>query len=203
MDIEQLEEIFKQEILTCYKNNDWRELLNLNPQSNNKIAYKFLWVWPSVDNLEFIARKLKQFSKKGIISIGCGCGLFEWILQQYLGSEFPVHGYEVNETWWKSRYSNPLFITHHYPSFPIDSKELKQDHILLFCYFNDGDAFKHYIDSFTGNVIIIIGPGDGRGTHTNPEPFRPRFGRIQYDLHSYQEVKNTKDYIAVYIKVEY
>lgn len=99
MDIEQLEDIFKQEILTCYKNNDWRELLNLNPQSNNKIAYKFLWVWPSVDNLEFIARKLKQFSKKGIISIGCGCGLFEWILQQYLGSGKVINIYLIRKSW--------------------------------------------------------------------------------------------------------
>lgn len=48
--------------------------------------------------------------------------------------------------------------------------------------------------------MFIIGPGKENWKHTDPKPFSPDFGGCEWDLYSYQEVKNTGDYIAVYVR---
>lgn len=71
----------------------------------------------------------------------------------------------------------------------------------MFCYFNDGDVFQQYIKEFSGRLVIIIGPGPGRGTHTNPTPFSPDFGdSCEWKLLDSQEIGKTKDFIAIYLK---
>lgn len=108
-----------------------------------------------------------------------------------------VIGIEVNQAWWESRYSNPQFITLSYAD-SFHPPNIPSDYALLFCYFNNEQAFVEYVANYDGNIIIIIGPGEGRGTHTNPTPFNPNFGCEQFELLTSQEVKDTKDFIAIY-----
>lgn len=110
-----------------------------------------------------------------------------------------VVGYEVNREWWDSKYSNPQFIKLFYPVLPLE-ENIDGQYALLFCYFNNESAFIHYINHYDGKLIIIIGPGKGRGRHTNPEPFSPNLNS-NWKLKDFQEVRNTKDYIAMYEKV--
>lgn len=80
-----LEVDFLSTLLLLFKERKWREILHLNENSNSEIARNISWVWPSEKNLNFIQQALKKFNLKGVISIGCGCGLFEWLLQQSSG----------------------------------------------------------------------------------------------------------------------
>lgn len=57
-----------------------------------------------------------------------------------------------------------------------------------------------YVNNFHGNVIFIIGPGKGKGRHTDPQPFSVNFEDARWKLDSFQEVKDSKDFIAVYKK---
>lgn len=81
-----------------------------------------------------------------------------------------------------------------------EKNNLNSNYALLFCYFNNGPAFLEYINDYEGNVVFIIGPGIGKGRHTDPEPFKANFGDVAWRLHAYQEVKSSKDFIAVYTK---
>lgn len=71
------------DVLYFYKKNDWKSVLELNKESDSSDAQKLLWVWPSESNLAFIDKILNDYNISGIISLGCGCGLLEWIIQTY------------------------------------------------------------------------------------------------------------------------
>lgn len=110
-----------------------------------------------------------------------------------------VEGFEINEEWWRSRYAYPCFINLKFPEFPL-KKIFNKDHALLFCYFNNGSAFQEYVKSYTGNAVIIIGPAYGNGRHTDPQPFNVHFPSSNWKLQCNKEVKQTKDFIAFYIR---
>lgn len=74
-----MEEHFVENVVSLYEENRWREILDLNANSKNEVARKLLWVWPSESNLQFICENVKLKNCKGIVSIGCGCGLLEWL----------------------------------------------------------------------------------------------------------------------------
>lgn len=71
-------------VLELYKQENWRELIGLN-NSENINALKLLWVWPSEKNLDFIKSVVIEQGCDSITSIGCGCGLLEWIIIQATG----------------------------------------------------------------------------------------------------------------------
>lgn len=106
----------------------------------------------------------------------------------------------MNEEWWASRYSNPQFIKLNFPNQPPTSEILISNYALLFCYFNDGEAFRDYIRCYKGDLVFIIGPGPGAGRHTDPEPFNPNFGSNHWNLYKSQEVRDTRDFIAAYVR---
>lgn len=85
-----MEENFINTVLALHKQNRWREVLELNKDSKNEFARKLLWVWPSENNLLFVDENLKKYGCKGVISIGCGCGLLEWLLESALGELFSI-----------------------------------------------------------------------------------------------------------------
>ncbi|KAK4884951.1 hypothetical protein RN001_001222 [Aquatica leii] len=185
-------------IISLYGQNDWKKILKLNEKSKTPLSTRLLWVWPTKKNLKFMQEVLIKNQVNGVISIGCGTGLFEWLLHKY--TNLPVIGYEVNKEWWTSKYSMPQFIQVQFLNMPPKSEYLSEDYALLFCYFNNGPAFQEYIDVYTGSLIFIIGPGKGRGTHTNPDPFKPNI-KENWKLCTYEEVGDTKDVIAVYCKI--
>lgn len=79
-------EYLKESVLELYKIGDWKRILEINQNSDKVEAQNLLWVWPSVDNLKFITSYLLKCNLKGIVSLGCGCGLLEWILEKYSGN---------------------------------------------------------------------------------------------------------------------
>ncbi|KAF7270583.1 hypothetical protein GWI33_016474 [Rhynchophorus ferrugineus] len=182
-------------VVDFHREKDWRRILDLREQFSNEDTRKILWAWPSEENLLFLREALISEHMEGVVSIGCGCGLLEWILQQYTG--LSVVGIEVNRPWWESKYSNPSFI----PLTYIDDQEdvnLNPSYALLFCYFNSGPDFRQYVKQYSGKMIIIIGPDEGSGRHTDPQPFSPEFGSSDWHLVRSQQVKDTGDFIAVY-----
>lgn len=72
-------------VLEYYREGSWRKILNLNETSDNKDALKLLWVWPSEQNLKFLKKTIEELNCQGITSIGCGCGLLEWIIKRSTG----------------------------------------------------------------------------------------------------------------------
>lgn len=112
-----------------------------------------------------------------------------------------MKGYEVNETWWKSKYSKPHFIELQFAEpFPENCPAIEEKQALLFCYFNNHKAFLTYLRKYKGKLLFIIGPGEGRYTHTDPQPFKPNFESSEWILLDSQEIKSSKDHIAVYRK---
>lgn len=71
---------------------------------------------------------------------------------------------------------------------------------MLFCYFNNGVAFAEYMKHYSGQLMVIIGPGYGKGVHTDPLPFDD-FGE-EWSLYKSQEVRNSKDYIVFYRRLK-
>lgn len=105
-----------------------------------------------------------------------------------------MFGVELDKSWWSSTYSPRSFIPLKYSTNVMsveylrclcDVDELNSNNIdddnfaLLFCYFNNGNAFRDYILCYDGNFVIIIGPGPKLKTYTDPEPFSPNFGITQ------------------------
>lgn len=83
-----MESEFLSKVLDLYEHNDWQKMLKLNEKSDNKNALKLLWVWPSMKNLEFIKNTIEENYCDGIISLGCGCGLLEWIIHESTGMRY-------------------------------------------------------------------------------------------------------------------
>lgn len=113
-----------------------------------------------------------------------------------------MSGVEVDGAWWRCKYAPPNFIPLLFTAPTLDKDTItllrnSDSTALLFCYFNNGPAFKDYIEHFSGKVLIIIGPGEGKGVHTDPKPFD---NVPEWTLHVSEEVGNTKDFIAVYCK---
>lgn len=111
----------------------------------------------------------------------------------------PVRGLEIDGAWWKCKYSPPTFIPLTFAQPILDEDTiacLRKADCLLFCYFNNRPAFNDYVKNFIGNVIIIIGPANGKGVHTDPLPF-DNLGE-EWCLMKWQEVRESKDFIAVY-----
>lgn len=78
-----MEVTFVDLIVSLSKQNKWREILKLKENDSNNI----LWAWPNEQNLCFIQKHLYENDCDGVSSIGCGCGLFEWLLQTSTGKK--------------------------------------------------------------------------------------------------------------------
>ncbi|XP_039750858.1 uncharacterized protein LOC120627079 [Pararge aegeria] len=186
-------------VTELYKQKDWKAIVEgyrEHPERN-----KLLWVFPTEENFEFITKCMEELKCNDILSVGCGSGLLEWIITEATG--YPVSGLEVDGAWWQCRYAPPTFIPLKFtaPDLDKDTTTLLKDSdttALLFCYFNNGPAFKRYLQYYSGKMMIIIGPGYEKGVHTDPTPF----GDVPeaWTLYGWQEVACTKDFIAVYCR---
>ncbi|KAJ9599321.1 hypothetical protein L9F63_010188 [Diploptera punctata] len=202
MEFEELKRAVTEKLLKYYRQGKWKDVVNMFEESNvtnNEHFYdqRYLWIRPSEDNLQFIKEAAVNTGCLQIISIGCGSGLLEWLIQQATGLD--VIGVEVNREWWESRYAVRNFIPLLYADESQENNVIaNKKSALLFCYFNNGSAFSKYMQQFGGNCLIIIGPGEGRWTHTDPTPFDIKLEN--WKLQAFQEVQTTKDFIAIYTK---
>lgn len=73
--------------ITSLKNQkNWKALLRL---SEDREAFKFLWAWPAEGDLLYLKGVLRRHQVVGVTSVGCGCGLLEWLIQEVCG-ELPI-----------------------------------------------------------------------------------------------------------------
>ena len=71
---------------------------------------------------------------------------------------------------------------------------LDPESALMFCYFNHMQYFHEYLDAYTGNCIILIGPTDGN-RHCDPEP------RLERAIKEFQVFKANL-FVRLYNKFE-
>ncbi|XP_022113414.2 uncharacterized protein LOC110992058 [Pieris rapae] len=193
-----MEDQFVSTVLELFHKGDWKSIIK--KYHSDPVRNTLSWVFPSEDNLQFINRNLAKLKCDQVLSIGCGSGLLEWILNQATG--IPVRGIEVDGTWWKSKYAPATFIDFLITSPALDKETINilsnsDSTAILFCYFNDGDAFRDYLKYFSGRVLIIIG-SNKHGVHTNPQPFVDV--GPEWTLWDSQEVRDSQDFITIYLK---
>ncbi|XP_067006503.1 uncharacterized protein [Anabrus simplex] len=180
------------EVVSLFKRGDWQTLLNL--VSRGELGELYLWVHPTEQDLHYLARELTSAGIQSVLSVGCGTGLLEWLLQSVTGLQ--VQGLEVDRSWWESPYSPPTFIPLHYAD--EDDVVCSPQTALLFCYFNNRPAFLNYVASFTGKCVVVIGPDEGSGRHTDPQPFDSQLHDMGWTVQSATKIQNTVDYIVIY-----
>lgn len=74
-------------LVNLYEKRNWREILNLKQSQSAEFDWvKLIWVWPEEENLKFIAKYVQQFGLSEVCSVGCGTGLFEWLLSECTGN---------------------------------------------------------------------------------------------------------------------
>lgn len=72
---------------------------------------------------------------------------------------------------------------------------------LLFCYFNNRDAFNEYVKCYKGTYVIIIGPAENTFRYTEPLPLDKEFQKNEkFKLVHMAEFGNNRDLIAIYEK---
>lgn len=170
------EEQVERKISECIATNDWRKVINLGQELTVDARVKFLWAWPLPADLNTIGTCLAEHNISRVLSVGCGTGLLEWLITAVTG--VLVAGVEKDENWWRSKYATKTYI----PMVFAESKGAANStddgsapwHAMMFCYFNNGAAFRDYVSDFQGRHVIIVGPEAG-SVHTDPLPFQPSF----------------------------
>lgn len=72
-------------ILSLYNAQKWEEIASLSFASDNFKHSRLSWVLPDISDLYWINDIIRKYNLSGIASIGCGCGLLEWLLQKCSG----------------------------------------------------------------------------------------------------------------------
>lgn len=133
-------------------------------------------------------------------------------------------GLERDRSWWTSAYSPTTFIELSFiqPDEEITgdllnraaanatgstkkySSERSYHFALLFCYFNDKEAFDAYVRAFDGPLIILVGPEACSGTVTDPQPLNPQFEKSETHFWTIETIINIDsfNYMAVYRRIQ-
>jgi len=72
-------------ILSLYNAQKWEEIATLSSVSDNFKSSRLSWILPDMSDLYWINDIVRKYNLSGIASIGCGCGLLEWLLQKCSG----------------------------------------------------------------------------------------------------------------------
>jgi hypothetical protein len=83
MNITTADEDLVDDVMKLYKMRNWREITDR--YHNHPARNKLLWVYPSVDNFQFMKNCLGSLGCDNVLSIGCGCGLLEWMTTEATG----------------------------------------------------------------------------------------------------------------------
>jgi hypothetical protein len=65
----------------------WDKLLEYGEGLALKERCQFLWAWPSIVDLEFLDITLWHLGIRKVLSIGCGRGLLEWVINESTGEQ--------------------------------------------------------------------------------------------------------------------
>ncbi|XP_018797145.1 PREDICTED: uncharacterized protein LOC108974028 isoform X2 [Bactrocera latifrons] len=79
--------------------HNWRECLAMGHSLEVSKRRTLMWIWPTESELLKFGQLLETLNINHILSIGCGNGLFERIIQDCLG--VAVNGIEVDRSWWE------------------------------------------------------------------------------------------------------
>jgi len=188
----------KETIYNMMRKGDWKAVCQEFHKPDEYREPLLVWVRPTQACLIWIDQVLTEIGIQHVASVGCGCGTFEWLLQE--ATSLSVTGYEVNRGWWEGPHSTPHFIPLEYVD-EVEGKfvELPQDSAALFCYFNSGELFHRYLDNYKGLCVILMGPKDGK-RHCEPEPryLEEEHGE-EWTLHDTFHMTGD-DEIAVYVR---
>ncbi|CAH1395372.1 unnamed protein product [Nezara viridula] len=183
-----------EQVIESFMKGDWEAVIEAQAVLNEPY---FLWPKPNKNDLYFISDSMKRLNIERILSIGCGCGLLEWLLM--VASGVKVTGIEIDKNYWKSKYARKSFIDLVFPQEEAFSENIcKDNNALMFCYFNDMDAFLEYLNIYPGHCLIIIGP-ENCGRHTAPSPYDENIPN-EWQLWKMREIATTGDYICIYTK---
>lgn len=107
-------------------------------------------------------------------------------------------GIELDSSWWNSKYSPPQFLKNIIFVENKSNFQVPKRYAMLFCYFNNCVAFCNYIESYKGNLIVVIGPAQGNNCITDPLPFDEKFGKYNWKLIKQKKLVYSNNYITAY-----
>lgn len=184
--------------------NDWRAVVNVFSVCDLDQKSRFSWAWPTFDNLERLRALLDDNDIDTILSVGCGSGLLEWVIQRAIGVN--VIGVELDNSWWKSQYAPKTFIDLEFAcevSLSADvlsgfTKRSPERFALMFSYFNNRDAFLSYVRAYRGSFVIIIGPVGHVNIVTDPMPLDPMFEDDEWAQLAVMKMQGQENCMAIY-----
>ncbi|XP_011875754.1 PREDICTED: uncharacterized protein LOC105566402 [Vollenhovia emeryi] len=183
-------------ILSLYNAQKWEEIAALSFTSDNPKPSRLSWVLPDVNDLHWMNDIIRKYNLSGIASIGCGCGLLEWLLQKCSGLD--VVGVELDSSWWNSKYSPPQFLKNIIFVENNSNFQVPKRYAMLFCYFNNCAAFCNYMENYKGNLIFVIGPALGNNCTTDPLPFDEKFAKYNWKLVKQKKLACSNNCITAY-----
>lgn len=77
---------------------EWRKMLKLPGTGNQDEQRRYLWAWPTEQNMKDLKNELDKLGVKSLLSIGCGTGLLEWLINKSTGLN--IKGVEIDEFYW-------------------------------------------------------------------------------------------------------
>lgn len=81
-------EDIEEKILALHSEQKWEDIVNLDCVINEFARCRLFWVLPTMDELRWMKRVIDEHNVVGLASIGCGCGLLEWLFKEYSGKLF-------------------------------------------------------------------------------------------------------------------
>ncbi|KAH0535570.1 hypothetical protein KQX54_017245 [Cotesia glomerata] len=187
---------FEKKVSKLHEKGNYEKIIELSGSAESDEAQRLSWFWPTFNDLQWIRNLLDNFKCKGIVSVGCGTGLLEWIIQQYLNCD--VIGIEVDKLWWQSKYSPSFYLNKIIFTSKKSPVNISAEYAVLFCYFNNSEAFKSYLTDYPGHLVVVIGPEKGKNRHTDPRPFDKKFSKMGWKLHTSKKLDNGIDCITAY-----
>lgn len=79
---------FDEQLNNYVENVNLNEIFKLKSLIKIEERSRYLWAWPDNNILKLLKHELQKLSIKRILSVGCGSGLLEWIIQQYCSKCF-------------------------------------------------------------------------------------------------------------------
>lgn len=76
---------FENELFQMVNTKSWKQVISLSESYKHDLISNYLWCWPSEFSLSVLQMVLEANKINSLLSLGCGCGLLEWILSQSLG----------------------------------------------------------------------------------------------------------------------